>query len=306
MGGIVIDQECGQFVCDFVERLPTTDTGKPFVLHPWQRDAIMEFYSTLEPFDEVGHGAEALVRKYQYPMAAGRAVERLDMAQTGQIALPGLKSLFMGTLEFMLPAQSYPFLTSGAVAQPSHYLGQLTEWSAAANVCRYIVTGTDINVPVLLGALDYGENDGTNDVNCKLPLYEYRYLDEAQAEKVTQNNGRPVDTTSQPETAGSYTVVKGDSLWAICKKNYGDGSLAYKLATANSIKNPNLIYPGQVLTLPDKAVLAGYAATPAPTLGGTAKQSVGPTTTQVQSEREYYGMTLKQWKEFQKDQLLLN
>lgn len=63
---VVIDRECGQFVCDFVERLPTTDTGKLFVLHPWQRDAIMEFYSTLEPFDEVGHDAEALVRKYQY------------------------------------------------------------------------------------------------------------------------------------------------------------------------------------------------------------------------------------------------
>ncbi len=66
MSGIVVDRECGQFVCDFVGRLPTTDTGKPFVLPPWQRDAIMEFYSTLEPFDEVGHDTEALVRKYQY------------------------------------------------------------------------------------------------------------------------------------------------------------------------------------------------------------------------------------------------
>ncbi len=67
MSGIVVDRECGQFVCDFVGRLPTTDTGKPFVLHPWQRDAIMEFYSTLEPYDEgPGKEAEALVRKYQY------------------------------------------------------------------------------------------------------------------------------------------------------------------------------------------------------------------------------------------------
>lgn len=204
-----------------------------------------------------------------YPMAAGRAVERLDMAQTGQIALPGLETLFVGVLEFMLPARKYPFMTAGAVAQPSHYIGQLTAWSKAANVCRYIVTGTDINAPVLLGPLDYGEDDGTNDIDCKLTLYEYRYLDEAKVEKVTQNNGRSVDTTSQPETAGSYTVVKGDSLWAICKKTYGDGSLAYKLATANGIKNPNLIYPGQVLALLDKAVLAGYAATPAPAMGGT-------------------------------------
>lgn len=63
MDGIIVDQACGQFVCDFVERLPTTDTGTPFVLHPWQRDNIMEFYSTLEPFED---GSDELVRKYQY------------------------------------------------------------------------------------------------------------------------------------------------------------------------------------------------------------------------------------------------
>lgn len=210
-----------------------------------------------------------------YPMAAGRAVERLDMAQTGQIALPGLQTLFTGTLEFMLPARAYPFLTAGAVADPSRYIGQLTAWSRDADVCRYIVTGTDINIPVLLGPLEYGEDDGANDVNCKLPLYEYRYLEEAKAEKVTQNNDRAVDPESEPETAGSYTVVKGDSLWAICKKFYGDGSLAYKLATANGIKNPNLIFPGQVLTLPDKGTLAGYEVTPAPSVAGTAKQQTG-------------------------------
>lgn len=233
---------------------------------------------------DTGQALTLPVTPSSYPMAAGRAVERLDMAQTGQIALPGLNTLFAGTLEFMLPARTYPFMTSGAVTQPAHYLGQLTAWSAAANVCRYIVTGTDINAPVLLGPLDYGEDDGTNDVNCKLPLYEYRYLDEAKVEQATQNSGRPVEAASRPETAGSYTVVKGDSLWAICKRTYGDGSLAYKLATANGVKNPNLIYPGQVLTLPDKAALAGYAATPAPALGGTARQGSGGGGTQNGAE----------------------
>ena len=220
---------------------------------------------------DTGQALTLPVTPSSYPMSAGRAVERLDMAQTGQIALPGLKSLFTGTLEFFLPAREYPFMTAGAMAQPSHYLDRLIEWSAAANVCRYIVTGTSINAPVLLGALEYGEDDGTGDVKCKLPLYEYRYLDEAKAETVTQNSGRPVEASSQPEQASSYTVVKGDSLWSICRRIYGDGSLAYKLATANSIKNPNLIYPGQALTLPDKSDLAGYAATPAPsTSGGSA------------------------------------
>lgn len=39
------DEESGRFVCDFVERLPTTDTGKPFRLYEWQRETLMEFYS---------------------------------------------------------------------------------------------------------------------------------------------------------------------------------------------------------------------------------------------------------------------
>lgn len=41
------DQEAGQFVCDFISRLPTTDTGQLFHLYDWQRNALMEFYGTL-------------------------------------------------------------------------------------------------------------------------------------------------------------------------------------------------------------------------------------------------------------------
>lgn len=219
---------------------------------------------------ETGKSLTLPVTPKSYPMAAGRTVERLDMAQTGQITLPGLRKLFSETLEFMLPAQEYPFLTSGATADPQYYLEKFTAWSENGDVCRYIVTGTRINSPVLLGALEFGEQDGTNDVYCKLPLYEYRYLTRAS------------ETSGLPQAAGSYTVVKGDTLWAICKKFYGDGSLAYKLATANGIKNPNLIYPGQVLTLPDKAALTGCAAAtaasntakPAAGIGGAAQTTV--------------------------------
>ena len=53
-GVVMFDRDAGQFVCDFVERLPTTDTGKPFRLYQWQRDAIMEFYSTMVPESGTG------------------------------------------------------------------------------------------------------------------------------------------------------------------------------------------------------------------------------------------------------------
>ena len=62
----VFDREAGQFVCDFVERLPTTDTGKPFRLYDWQREALMEFYGTMDvPESGTDEGAERL-RRYWY------------------------------------------------------------------------------------------------------------------------------------------------------------------------------------------------------------------------------------------------
>ncbi len=51
----------------------------------------------------------------------------------------------------------------------------------------------------------------------------------------------------------TYTVKSGDSLWKIAKQFYGNGAAYTKIASANSdkIKNPNLIYPGQVLNIPE-------------------------------------------------------
>ena len=51
-----------------------------------------------------------------------------------------------------------------------------------------------------------------------------------------------------------YSVVKGDCLWFIAKKkdHYGNGFAWPKIYSANKdqIKNPNLIYPKQVLKIP--------------------------------------------------------
>ena len=69
-----------------------------------------------------------------------------------------------------------------------------------------------------------------------------------------------VTTTPTPATASTgdapanhtYTVVSGDSLSKIAKKFYGDANQWKKIFDANTdkIKNPDLIHPGQVLTIP--------------------------------------------------------
>jgi nucleoid-associated protein YgaU len=55
---------------------------------------------------------------------------------------------------------------------------------------------------------------------------------------------------SQPEPARTYTVISGDTLWAIAERFYGDGNKYQVIADASGVANPDLIYPGQVLTIP--------------------------------------------------------
>ncbi|KIC08271.1 peptidoglycan-binding LysM [Leisingera sp. ANG-M1] len=51
----------------------------------------------------------------------------------------------------------------------------------------------------------------------------------------------------------AVTVQKGDTLWAISQEKYGSGFLYVRVFEANrgAIRNPDLIYPGQVFTIPE-------------------------------------------------------
>jgi nucleoid-associated protein YgaU len=60
----------------------------------------------------------------------------------------------------------------------------------------------------------------------------------------------PAATQRAPRT---YTVVSGDSLSTIAKRLYGDANKWRTIYEANTdrIKDPDLIHPGQVLTIPE-------------------------------------------------------
>lgn len=58
-------------------------------------------------------------------------------------------------------------------------------------------------------------------------------------------------TQEMPSITGvSYKVVEGDNLWSIAVRSYGDGYKWTEIAKVNSLQNPNLIHPGNVLKLP--------------------------------------------------------
>jgi len=70
----------------------------------------------------------------------------------------------------------------------------------------------------------------------------------AAAESVTAAKEAVEETT--PEPARTYTVISGDTLFAIAERFYGDGNKYQMIADASGVANPDLIHPGQVLTIP--------------------------------------------------------
>jgi nucleoid-associated protein YgaU len=60
----------------------------------------------------------------------------------------------------------------------------------------------------------------------------------------------PAPPPPPPPAARTYTVVSGDTLWAIAERFYGDGSKYQVIADASGISNPDLIHPGDELTIP--------------------------------------------------------
>ena len=73
---------------------------------------------------------------------------------------------------------------------------------------------------------------------------------------------KPVPVALQPQAQTEAavprnnlaTIAKGDTLWRLSRERLGRGSLYQAIVQANSdkVRNPNLIYPGQNLAIPEQ------------------------------------------------------
>ena len=67
------------------------------------------------------------------------------------------------------------------------------------------------------------------------------------------DTGAPIGNPTTPPVPGrTYLVARGDSLWNIAKREYGDPRWWYEIFTANRrlLKPNDLIHPGMTLRLP--------------------------------------------------------
>lgn len=110
--------------------------------------------------------------------------------------------------------------------------------------------------PLWVADYSSGETPPGNDV---WSVYAgYQYSDRGSVSGISGNvdldvfsqgaliNDNETVPTSKPDEI-KYTVKKGDTLWAIAKKY---GVTVAEIVSANNIKNPNLIYVGEVFIIP--------------------------------------------------------
>ena len=179
----------------------------------------------------------------------------------------GNVSLFSGVelksipIDSFFPNKDYSFCTYNNIEKPYELIRKLETWQNKGTKLRYIVSDGYTNIPVMINSLTYQEQDGTGDVYFSLSLIEYK---EIKLNKTTSNNSNSTNNTTNrptenaPKPSGenkTHKVVKGDSLWSIAQKYYGDGSKYTKIKEANkdkytSLSKNNIIYTNMELVIP--------------------------------------------------------
>lgn len=199
------------------------------------------------------------------------ANKTLTLIDEGEINI--LKNAGLTDIEFScgIPQVKYPFAVYKEGFKGADYF--LDYFESLKNsrkpfqfiVCRSLpgnqkLFGTNIKVTLEDYKLTEDAKDGF-DITVKVKLKQWRDYGPKTVNITMSEFGpraavepqREASTSPAPDQATAYTVVKGDCLWNIAKKFYGSGSKYTVIYNANREVvggNPNLIYPGLVLTIP--------------------------------------------------------
>ena len=199
------------------------------------------------------------------------ANETVTLINEGEINI--LKKAELTDIEFecRIPQEKYPFAVYKSGFKGADYFLDYFESLKTSKkpfqfiVCRKRPTGKrlfDTNIKVSMEDYKITE-DAKNgfDILVKIKLKQWRDYGtktvnisfNMEKPKASVEPQREATTSPAPAAAQTYTVVKGDCLWNIAKKSSGNGSKYTVIYNANRSViggNPNLIYPGQVLTIP--------------------------------------------------------
>lgn len=192
----------------------------------------------------------------KFKITMGTKDQSVDVAGLGEILIAQSRPATEFSFSSFFPAAAFPGIAVSYVTKPTTLKDKIVEWKNSTKPVHLIVTGLGIDVYCRITKFIPSEAGGdVGTINYDITLKEYREPKVRQVKvevktqtATVQNTPARTDNTTQPTT---YTVKKGDCLWNIAKKFLGNGALYTQIYNLNKniIKNPNLIYVGQVLRI---------------------------------------------------------
>ncbi len=195
-------------------------------------------------------------------MKVGGNNSTVNLMNEGEFTIIKAPKLTTYDFEVTLPQVLYPFASyKNDKFVPAHTFTRKLKWYKDNKlIIRFRVIRTmpsgrklfDTNTLVTLEDFTVKEEAKEGfDLIASISLKEYVPRVASSSDVTEEVQAR--EETKAPmadKTAKTYTVVKGDTLWGIAKKYYGDGGKYPVIAKENSIADPNRINIGQVLTIP--------------------------------------------------------
>lgn len=168
---------------------------------------------------------------------------------------PGAKEISFSSF---FPKRYTPIAEYQNLPSPENAIAKIEKWMKAKKPVQFLITGTKINMTCSIENLKYSEGDNEiGDRNFDIVLKEYKT---ASPRKIKQKKKTKAKRPSKasPKT---YTVKKGDTLWDIAGRFYGNSTQWRKIWNANktamikrskrNIRQPgHWIFPGQKLKIP--------------------------------------------------------
>ncbi|MCQ5454749.1 LysM peptidoglycan-binding domain-containing protein [Bacillus paralicheniformis] len=194
----------------------------------------------------------------QLDVSNNLANESVKVSKFGEVTFinePGAKTISFSS---HFPKKYSPLAEYKGFLSPENAILKIEKWMKAKKTVQFLVTGTKINFTCSIE--NFSHREGEKDIGDRdfdLTLKEYQT---ASPRKIKQKKKTKKKRPSKPAPK-MYTVKKGDTLWHIAGRYYGNSQEWRKIWNANkqamikrskrNIKQPgHWIFPGQKLKIP--------------------------------------------------------